>query len=55
MNEARSKISHLSEELDTVKQQRREDFESSMKTLHQEISEVPQKKNLKYFYSVTCI
>ncbi|GLD52895.1 coiled-coil domain-containing protein 150 isoform X1, partial [Lates japonicus] len=37
--EAQTKINNLSEELGAVKQQRREDYESSMKVLHQEISE----------------
>ncbi|KAI3354493.1 hypothetical protein L3Q82_019006 [Scortum barcoo] len=38
--EARTKIRHLSEELRAVKQRTREDYESSMKTLHREISEL---------------
>ncbi|GAA6218800.1 coiled-coil domain-containing protein 150 isoform X1 [Lates japonicus] len=38
--EAQTKINNLSEELGAVKQQRREDYESSMKVLHQEISEL---------------
>ncbi|XP_018539559.1 coiled-coil domain-containing protein 150 isoform X2 [Lates calcarifer] len=38
--EAQTKINHLSEELSAVKQQRREDYESSMKMLHREISEL---------------
>ncbi|XP_035857201.1 coiled-coil domain-containing protein 150 isoform X2 [Sander lucioperca] len=40
LREARTKISHLSEELGTIKQQTKEDYESSMKTLHREISEL---------------
>ncbi|XP_039633846.1 coiled-coil domain-containing protein 150 [Perca fluviatilis] len=40
LREARTKISHLSEELGAIKQQTREDYESSMKTLHREISEL---------------
>lgn len=50
LHEARTKISHLSEELGAVKQQTREDFESSMKTLHREISEVPNGRNVSFRY-----
>ncbi|XP_049432864.1 coiled-coil domain-containing protein 150 isoform X2 [Epinephelus fuscoguttatus] len=40
LREARTQISHLSEELGALKQQTRGDYESSMKTLHREISEL---------------
>ncbi|XP_032362987.1 coiled-coil domain-containing protein 150 [Etheostoma spectabile] len=40
LREARTKISHLSEELGAIKQQTREDYDSSVKTLHREISEL---------------
>ncbi|XP_078102920.1 coiled-coil domain-containing protein 150 isoform X2 [Sander vitreus] len=40
LRDARTKISHLSEELGAIKQQSREDYESSMETLHREISEL---------------
>ncbi|KAM9359143.1 LOW QUALITY PROTEIN: coiled-coil domain-containing protein 150 [Symphorus nematophorus] len=40
LGEARKKISDLSEELGTVKQQTSKDYESLMKTLHREISEL---------------
>ena len=50
LSEARTKISDLSEELDAAKQQTRRDYESSMKTLHREISEVPNGRNDSFCY-----
>ncbi len=48
LHEARSKTSRLSEELSAVKQQTREDYESSMKTLHRGISEVTNGRNVSF-------
>lgn len=50
LHEAQTKISHLSEELRAEKQQTREDYESSVKTLHREISEVPNGRNISFRY-----
>lgn len=51
LREARSKIHHLCEELGAVKQQTREDYESSMRTLQREISEVQNRKLSVLSYS----
>ncbi|XP_035813543.1 coiled-coil domain-containing protein 150 isoform X1 [Amphiprion ocellaris] len=40
LREAQTKISHLSTDLSAIKQRSREDYQSSMKTLHREISEL---------------
>lgn len=46
LREAQMKIGHLSADLSAVKQQRMDDHELSMKTLHREVSEVLNGGNL---------
>lgn len=48
LREARAKINDLSEELGAARQQTKRDYESSLKTLQREISEVPNSRNLSF-------
>lgn len=48
LHEARAKISDLSEELGAARLQTKKDYESSLKTLQREISEVPNSRNLSF-------